>query len=88
MGRPFQVVDGVEEALVEQSREFLEFCEVWGRAPDVLEGWMFGEGRFDDKGHIFLVLFFVFEGLESGFLVEGSEGVGSLDASQLHGILL
>lgn len=42
---------------------------------------MLGEGRFDGKGQIFLVLFFVFEGLESGFLVEGSEGVGALDAS-------
>lgn len=46
---------------------------------------MFGEGRFDDKSQIFLVLFLAFEGLESGFFVEGSQGVGALDASQLHG---
>lgn len=46
---------------------------------------MLGEGRFEYKSQVFLVLLLVFEGLESGLLVEGSQGVGALDASQLHG---
>lgn len=28
--RAFQVVDGVEEAFIEECWEFFEFCEIWG----------------------------------------------------------
>jgi len=68
--RTFEVVDGVEQSLIEESCKLLELSLGGCGGPDVLESWMLPKGRLQQAlVFLLLVIFFDLKRFESGLFV-------------------